>query len=241
MMKKHFMVSVLALIGAVNAHAQVDAGEFLPLTTSTVVNVPGSPNGAPQNGFYDNFGYCGTKGLCAQTISFPTTSGGTLTVSATDGPWIDNEALVFQSNQHNAGLGVVTGYYKKNGVFKVFDSSYSLSSKKERLTFTFEKEISLDRVVMFPNDRLTYSVLNELDTFDAFTVSVDGGPFVEYPFTQSNQVTFCKPESKAKRAPLICNPLVGKTFTFGYAAKKSVENYYIGGLVIRSMELPPEE
>lgn len=232
-MNKHLAASLLALMGAASTQAHAQLTESLPFTTSTVVNVPGSPNGAPQNGVYDNFGYCGTKGLCAQTISFNTVSGGKLTITASDGPYVDNEALVYQSHEHNAGLGVVTGYFMKNGVFKVFDSTFTLSAKKEKLTFSFENEISLERVVMFPNDRHTYAILNELDTFDGFTVSVDGGPFVEYTFTQSNQVRFCKPISAVKGAPTVCAPLVGKTFTFGFADKKSPERYYIGGMEIK--------
>lgn len=227
-MKKLLMSSVLALTAVTGVHAQSVVS--LSFTTSPWVDFLA----APQNGVLSRPGFCGTKGQCAQTVSFNTESGGKLTITASDA-YVDNEALVYVSNERNAGLGVVTGSYLKNGSFKVADSyaSLTVSSKREKLIFSFENEVSIERMVMFPNDRGSSgssNILTELDWFDGFTVSVDGGPFVEYTFPQGSLVRFCKPTSSAKGAPTVCAPLVGKTFAFSYANKTSPERYYIGGM-----------
>lgn len=130
-----------------------------------------------------------------------------------------------QSKLVNAGLGVVTGYKSSlTGNFVITDSEYSLSHPKETLTLSFAKTVSLSQLAFFPNDRSTFGLTHELDSFDGFTLSVDGGKFVEYNFgTKGGQpVTFS-------------TPLVGNTFTFGYASKMSPERYYLAGLNVAAV------
>lgn len=160
---------------------------------------------------------CAGQGLCATSLTY-NTGVGKLTVTAEDGPDFDKLALVNHSAYNNAGLGVVTGKVV-HGKFQIIDSDYSLNQHKETLTLSFDSQVSLSQLFFFPNDRGTHALTHELDKWDGFTLSVDGGKFVEYSFgTQGGQpVNFGA-------------PLVGSKFTFGYALHKSPEAYYLAGL-----------
>ena len=65
---------------------------------------------------------------------------------------------------------------------------------------------------------------------DGFTLSVDGGAFREYSFGTlgGHPVSFNA-------------PLVGHTFTFGYARAKSPEDFYLAGLNVTAVAPPVPE
>src|SRR5258707_1111759 len=79
---------------------------------------------------------------------------GVLNVTAADGGKA-NSALVFQSKDVNAGLGVASGYDKGKHGFKITDGNYSLDSYSETLTLSFGTEVSLYALYFFPDDRST--------------------------------------------------------------------------------------
>ena len=166
---------------------------------------------------------CQGHGSCATALTY-NTGVGKLTVTAQDSPDVDRLALVNHSQWQNAGLGVVTGYQNHKGKFVIADSDYSLDAKKETLTLSFDKQVSLSQLFFFPNDRSSHALNGELDKFDGFTLSVDGGAFVEYGFgTQGGHpVSFGA-------------PLIGSTFTFGYALNKSPEAYFLAGLSVATV------
>jgi MYXO-CTERM domain-containing protein len=173
---------------------------------------------------------CSSKGVCSTAIQYQTGAGGVLTVTAADSPDVDSLALVNQSNYSNAGLGVVTGYESSLlHKFVIVDGDYSLSAPKETLTLSFSSQVSLSQLFFFPNDRSSYALNHELDAFDGFTLSVDGGAFKEYSFGThgGHPVSFN-------------TPLVGNTFTFGYAKHMSIENYYLAALQVSPTSAVPE-
>lgn len=166
---------------------------------------------------------CQGHGTCATALTY-NTGVGSLTVTAQDSPDVDRLALVTHSQWQNAGLGVVTGYQNHKGKFVIADSDHSLDSKKETLTLSFGNQVSLSQLFFFPNDRSSHALNSELDKFDGFTLSVDGGALVEYGFgTQGGH-----PVSFA-------TPLIGSTFTFGYALNKSPEAYFLAGLNVATV------
>lgn len=198
--------------------------ESLAFTTANGTNLPagnvlGTSTGANA---------CANDGICGPALSFKTTVGGKLIVTATDDGWGDPAALAIQSHRVNAGLGVVSAYQRANGSYQSLDLNQALSSRSETLTLSFQNTVSLSALYFFPDDTLLWSTGRELDSADGFTLSVDGGPAVEYSFGNlgGHPVTFSA-------------PLVGKSFTLGYAAKKSPENFYLGALTISAVpELP---
>lgn len=163
---------------------------------------------------------CVGSGVCATSLSYQTAVGG-LTVTATDGPDVDTLALVSHSNLSNAGLGVVAGYVGHKGGFVIADGNHSLDEAKEVLTLRFANQVSLSQLFFFPDDRSTLALNKELDAIDGFTLSVDGGGFQEYSFGNlgGHPVSFQA-------------PLVGNTFSFGYARHKSTEDFYLAGMSV---------
>lgn len=211
----------LGLVGATAAQASIVSFTNSTLAGATSVLNDSTPGYAGSN-------LCAGHGTCATALTY-NTSAGKLTVTAEDGPDVDKLALVNHSSFNNAGLGVVTGFEHHNK-FIIADGDYSLSSHKETLKLSFDSQVSLSQLFFFPNDRSKYALTHELDKWDGFTLSVDGGKFVEYSFgTQGGQpVTFN-------------TPLVGSTFTFGYAKHLSVENYYLAGMNVTKVASPVPE
>jgi hypothetical protein len=211
----------LGLVGVTAAQASIVSFTNSTLAGASSVLDDSTPGYAGSN-------LCAGHGTCATKLTY-NTGVGKLTVTAEDGADFDKLALVNHSNYNNAGLGVVTGFQKHNK-FVIADGNYSLSSKKETLTLSFDNQVSLSQLFFFPDDRKNYALTHELDKWDGFTLSVDGGKFVEYSFgTQGGQpVTFG-------------SALVGKTFTFGYAKKLSGEDYYLAGLNVTKVTSPVPE
>lgn len=212
----------LGLVGATAAQASI-----VSFTNGTLAGAGSVLNDSTPG--YAGSNLCAGHGTCSTALTY-NTGVGKLTVTAQDGPDFDKLALVNHSNFNNAGLGVVTGYQNHHNKFVIADGNYSLSSKKETLTLTFDSKVSLSQLFFFPDDRSKYALTHELDKFDGFTLSVDGGAFVEYSFgTNGGQpVTFN-------------TPLVGNTFTFGYAKHKSGEDYYLAGLNVTKVTSPVPE
>lgn len=211
----------LGLVGVTAAQATI-----VSFTNSTLSGAASVLNDATPG--YAGSNLCAGHGTCSTALTY-NTGVGQLTVTAQDSPDVDKLALVNHSHYNNAGLGVVTGY-QKHGKFVIADGNYSLSSKKETLTLSFDNQVSLSQLFFFPDDRSSYALTHELDKFDGFTLSVDGGAFVEYSFgTKGGQpVTFGI-------------PLIGNTFTFGYAKHKSGEDYYLAGLNVTKIATPVPE
>lgn len=205
--------------------APLASAENLFFTNSNVVSLPVDGS----NGTASSANACVKDGVCSESLSFNTASAGVLTVTAADkGGSHHDSALVYQSNDKNAGLGVVSGYEKK-GSFVINDGNYSLDSKTETLTLSFGSAVSLYALYFFPDDRSTYAATHELDKFDGFTLSIDGGKAVEYSFgTLGGQgVSFGA-------------PLTGTTFTLGYAKSLSAEDYYLAGVAFTPTAPVPE-
>jgi len=211
-------LTVLAIAGLIAAGAA--QAEVLSFTNSTIVPALSSA----MTGQSASGNLCALSGVCSTALSFNTVAGGKLTVTAADGADVDTLALVNQSRDSNAGLGVVTGYAGHTGTFLIVDGDYSLSAPKETLTLSFAKAVNLSQLYFFPNDRSSYALTHELDSFDGFTLSVDGGAAVEYGFG-----------SKGGQPVTLSTPLQGHTFTFGYARKMSPENYYLAGLSVSAV------
>jgi len=211
----------LGLAGATAAQASIVSFTNSTLSGASSVLDDSSP-------VFTGTNLCAGHGTCDTVLTY-NTSVGKLTVTAEDGRDVDKLALVNHSAFNNAGLGVVTGYQHHNK-FVIADGNYSLSSKKETLTLTFDSQVSLSQLFFFPDDRSKYALTHELDKWDGFTLSVDGGAFVEYSFgTNGGQpVTFN-------------TPLVGNSFTFGYAKHKSGEDYYLAGLNVTKVTSPVPE
>lgn len=211
----------LGLVGVTAAQASI-----VSFTNSTLAGAASVLDDSTPG--YTGSNLCAGHGTCATKLTY-NTGVGKLTVTAEDGPDVDKLALVNHSNFNNAGLGVVTGFQHHNK-FVIADGNYSLSSKKETLTLTFDSKVSLSQLFFFPDDRTKYALTHELDKWDGFTLSVDGGKFIEYSFgTHGGQpVTFN-------------TPLVGSTFTFGYAKHLSGEDYYLAGLNVTKVASPVPE
>ena len=211
-----FVALSLGLAGASTAQATIVSFTNSTLAGAASVLDDSTPTYAGSN-------LCQGRGTCATALTY-NTGVGTLTVTAQDSPDVDRLALVNHSQWQNAGLGVVTGYQNHKGKFVIADSDYSLDARKETLTLSFGKQVSLSQLFFFPNDRSSHALNNELDKFDGFTLSVDGGAFVEYGFgTQGGH-----PVS-------LSVPLVGSSFTFGYALNKSPEAYFLAGLNVAAV------
>lgn len=214
---KRFAFALIATASLLSVSAV--SAETVMFTSSNVVSLPS----AKVQGTSATGNACSNKGVCSSALTFNTQAGGVLTATAADGPDIDTDALVFQSKDKSAGLGVVTGF-QHHGHFQIVDGDYSLSARKETLSLSFASSVQLSAAYFFPDDRGTYALTHELDKWDGFTLSVDGGAFVEYSFgTHGGQpVTFN-------------TPLIGKTFTFGYAHHKSPEDYFLAGLTVTAV------
>lgn len=211
----------LALAGTTAAQATI-----VSFTNSTLSGAASVLNDSTPG--YAGSNLCAGHGTCSTALTY-NTGVGKLTVTAQDSPDVDKLALVNHSNYNNAGLGVVTGY-QKHGKFVIADGNYSLSSKKETLTLSFDNQVSLSQLFFFPDDRSSYALTHELDKFDGFTLSVDGGAFVEYSFG-----------TKGGQPVSFGIPLIGNTFTFGYAKLKSGEDYYLAGLNVTKIATPVPE
>lgn len=206
----------LGLAGVNAAQAAIVAFTNGTLSGASSVLSSATPSFAGSN-------LCQGHGACATALRYDTAVG-QLTVTAQDGADVDRLALVNQSHWQNAGLGVVTGYQNPKGKFVIADSDYSLDSKKETLTLSFGNQVSLSQLFFFPNDRGNHALTHELDAFDGFTLSVDGGAFVEYSFG-----------SQGGQPVSFATPLVGSTFTFGYALNKSPEAYFLAGMSVSTV------
>lgn len=217
---KRFAFALLATASLLSVSAV--SAETVMFTSSNVVSLPS----AKVQGVAATANACSSKGVCSSALTFNTQAGGTLTATATDGHDVDLDALVFQSKDSSAGLGVVTGY-KHHGSFVIADGNYSLDERKEKLNLSFASAVQLSAAYFFPDDRSSYALTHELDKWDGFTLSVDGGAFVEYSFgTHGAQpVTFG-------------TPLIGKSFTFGYAHHKSPEDFFLAGLNVAAVPEP---
>jgi len=151
-------------------------------------------------------------GVCGAALNF-NTAAGSLRVTAGDGPDVDALAHVYQGAS-STGLGVVEGYVK-SGSFKVTDGNYSLDTSKETLTLSFASSVNLSKLYFFSDDRT--NTLKELDKFDGFSISVNGGGWQDFTFGNNSGL------------PVSLN-LTGSTFTLGYARKNSVEDYFLAGM-----------
>lgn len=147
---------------------------------------------------------CGSAGVCSQTLSFNSLAGGLVTISSASG-------LAFQGAGSHTGLGVVSPG----------DRNYSLDDDDETLTLSFSQEVILSGASFFPDDRSTFALTHELDHIDGFTIKVDAGAAREFSFG-----------SEGGQLLSFSTPLVGKVFTFGYADRKSSEDYYLAGLSV---------
>ena len=187
------------------------AAQTVMFTNSSLVSLPGSQVVA-SGGVSCQDPRTKVSGVCGSALSF-NTSAGALTVTATDGRDVDLAAMVFQGGS-STGLGVVEGY-DSGGAFKVTDLNYSLDEGKEQLKLSFATTVNLSQLYFFPDDRT--GTLKELDKFDGFTISVDGGAWQEFTFGSQ----FGLPVNLS---------LTGKTFTLGYANKTSIEDYFLAGV-----------
>lgn len=216
------MIGAALLLGCLTARA-----EGLAFTVANVST--GSLPAGTTLGSLSGTNACASKGWCSSALTFNTVAGGKLTVTAGDGGAGDPGALAVQLDRVNAGLGVAAGSTKSNGSFQISDLNYALDDRKETLTLSFENAVQLNSLFFFPDNIPLFISSNQLDKIDGFTLSVDGGAAVEYSFGTQNgfPVTFS-------------TPLVGHTFTLGYANKLSVENYYLGGMTISAVAAVPE-
>lgn len=172
---------------------------------------------------------CADKGACASALLFNTTAGGRLTVTAGDGGSGDAGAFAVQRDRVNSGLGVAAGSTRSNGSFLISDSNLALDERSETLTLSFEKAVQISALYFFADDASLLWSAKELDRFDGFTVSIDGGAAQEYSF------------GSLGGAPVTFDmPLVGRSFTFGYAARLSGEDYYLGGMTMAAAVAVPE-
>ncbi|WP_428738750.1 hypothetical protein [Sulfurimonas sp.] len=189
--------------------------ETIAFTESTIVSL--SPVQSP----IVSSNLCENRGTCATELIYNSDIGGKIVVTATDGGSIDDDALAHQSKCKNAGLGVVSGHYCGTE-FKAVDTFYALNKRNEKLTITFETEVSLDAIYFFPDERVTdYLLSHLLEPWDGFSVSIDGGEFVTYSF------------GKEHGQPMkFVTPLTGKSFTFSYPDYMGIEDYYIGAVTI---------
>jgi hypothetical protein len=205
-------------LACIGAHA-----ESLSFTSSSVVPLPGTP----QAGVVGGADICAGPDVCAPTLTFNTTAGGLLTVTAQD-DFIDTLAYVTQPAFESSGLGVLTGY-KLLGTFVPVDLNGSVSAHDEKLILSFASPVAISAAYFFPDDRSHYSLTHELDSIDAFTVSVDGKSAQSYSFGHSGG-----------QPTLFATPLTGNTFTFGYhkPGVGSPEDYYLAALTVSSVPEP---
>lgn len=210
-----FLTRIALAVGLGLSGVSVAQAAIVSFTQSTLSGASSVLDGAVPS--YAGSNLCASHGTCSTALTYQTDAG-KLTVTAQDGADVDQLALVNHSKHNNAGLGVVTGY-EKHGKFVIADGNLSLSSHKETLTLSFDSQVFLSQLFFFPDDRSAYDLTHELDKFDGFTLSIDGGKFVEYSFgvMGGQPVTFG-------------TPLIGSTFTFGYARHMSGEDYYLAGL-----------
>lgn len=186
------------------------AAETVMFTNSSLVSLPGAQV-VGSGGVSCKDPRTHVVGVCGASLQF-NTSAGALSVTATDDKK-DLAAMVFQGGS-STGLGVVEGYYS-GGTFKVTDLNYSLDEKTESLKLSFASTVNLSQLYFFPDDRT--GTLKELDKWDGFTISVDGGAWQEFTFGTQYGLP-------------VNLSLTGKTFTFGYANKTSIEDYFLAGV-----------
>ncbi|HIV72437.1 MAG TPA: PEP-CTERM sorting domain-containing protein [Candidatus Aquabacterium excrementipullorum] len=217
---------IAAALGAVGAlAAPLASAENLFFTNSNVVSLPV----ARADGTASSANACVKDGVCSSALSFDTATAGVLTVTADDHDGARHDsALVYQSKDVNAGLGVASGY-TKNGAFVINDGNDALDSATETLTLHFASAVSVYALYFFPDDRSTYAATHELDRFDGFTLSIDGGKAVEYSFG-----------SLGGQGVSFSTPLTGTTFTLGYAKSLSKEDYYLAGVAFTPAAAVPE-
>lgn len=222
-MKKLFKITACTTwLMAASLSAQA---ESLAFTVANGVNLPaGNAIGTAVGG-----NACADKGTCASSLLFNTAAGGRLTVTAGDGGWGDEGAFAVQRDRVNAGLGVAAGSTRANGSFQLSDSNLALDDRNETLTLSFEKAVQISALYFFADDASLAWSSKELDRLDGFTVSIDGGAAKEYSFG-----------SRGGAPVTFDTPLVGHSFTFGYAARLSGEDYYLGGLTMAAAVPVPE-
>lgn len=199
----------------------VAATEYLSFTTSDVITLPSSKVA----------GTAGGKdgcliGSCPERLTFNTTTGGKLTVTAEDNLLLDKMAYVQQSSLKNSGLGVLTGTWLTGAA----DVNPSVSAPAENLVLTFSKAVTLNSLWFFPDDRFKGSLTGpngELDSFDEFTISVDGGPTQRALFGLQN----------GQPRILGASGLQGTTFRIGFS-QASPESFYLAAIGIAPIPEP---
>lgn len=197
------------------------ATEYLSFTTSDVITMPS----AKVSGTASGKDGC-LIGTCPEKLTFNTATGGQLKVTALDNLPLDHMAYVYQGSGKNTGLGVLTG----TSLFGAADLNASVSAPAEALVLTFSKAVTLQSLWFFPDDRHKGSLTGpngELDAFDEFTISVDGGPAQRALFGQQN----------GQPRILGANGLTGTSFTIGFALN-SPESFYLAGLGIAPIPEP---
>jgi PEP-CTERM motif len=197
--------------GLIASGVQATPAETLFFTQSSLTSLPGAM-GWGTGGSSCQDPRTKVVGVCGAALNFDTAAGA-LRVTASDGPDVDTLAHVYQGAS-STGLGVVEGYVK-NGSFKVTDGNHSLDTSKETLTLSFASSVNLSKLYFFADDRT--NTLKELDAFDGFSISVNGGSWQEFTFGNNFGL------------PVSLN-LTGSTFTLGYARKNSVEDYFLAGV-----------
>jgi hypothetical protein len=217
-LKMTSIAAAFLALACVGAHA-----ESLSFTPSSVVSLPGTP----QAGVLGGADICAGADVCAPSLTFDTTAGGLLTVTAQD-DWLDPLAYVTQPAFESSGLGVLMGS-KVLGAFVPVDINDSLSAHGEQLILSFAKPVVISEAYFFPDNRSPYALTHELDSIDAFTVSVDGHPAQTYSFGHSGG-----------QPTLFATPLIGNMFTFGYHTPGvgSPEDYYLAALTVSSVPEP---
>ncbi|MFZ5521835.1 MAG: PEP-CTERM sorting domain-containing protein [Pseudomonadota bacterium] len=197
------------------------ATEYLSFTTSNVITLP-SGKATGTAGGKDG---C-LIGTCPERLTFNTTTGGKLTVTAEDNLLLDKMAYVQQSSLKNSGLGVLTGTWLGGAA----DLNPSVSAPAENLVLTFSKSVTLTSLWFFPDDRFKGSLTGpngELDAFDEFTISVDGGPAQRALFGLQN----------GQPRILGANGLQGTTFRIGFSPA-SPESFYLAAIGIAPIPEP---
>lgn len=197
--------------GLIASSAWATPAQTLFFTQSTLASLPGAMVwGTGGSSCQDP--RTDVVGLCGAALNF-NTAAGPLRVTGGDGGHADTLAHVFQGAS-STGLGVVEGEVKGSS-FKVTDHNYSLDTSKETLTLSFASSINLSQLYFFSDDRT--NTLKELDKFDGFSISVNGGSWQDFTFGNNAGL------------PVSLN-LTGSTFTLGYARKNSVEDYFLAGM-----------
>lgn len=213
-------IAALAAAAALAVPASA-ATEYLTFTTSSAITLPSSKVTGTAGGEDGCL-----IGSCPEKLSFNTTTGGKLTVTAEDNLLLDKMAYVQQLSKPSSGLGVLTG----TSLLGASDLNPSVSAPSENLVLTFSKAVTLNSLWFFPDDRHKGSLTGpngELDAFDEFTISVDGGPTQRALFGLDN----------GQPRVLGASGLQGTTFRIGFS-QSSPESFYLAAIGIAPIPEP---